>query len=289
LNCSKTDWDCQRAANVSEVLAAQDFSQNTLQDEPNLLALFYPWAPIIDGKYLIDQPITMFYNGKFQKQKPLIMGTVLEEGYLFIWEIFPTSNATYGEYIAAVNNIWDKNRAQVLTYYPPSPPDMDQKDIASLLTTDVLFYCPTRYAAEGVNLQNVASAYIYRFDQIMSFAGWGDVNPYCVGHVCHGSELSYLFHSWAYDDSGFTVTEEEQLLADTMTIYWANFAKTGNPNTPVPPNPNSDFIDWPKYNFTTDQIITMNATFGIATKFKKSYCDMFDSLGPIPYVDMSGN
>eukprot|EP00456_Euglypha_rotunda_P044865 TRINITY_DN3546_c0_g1_i6.p1 TRINITY_DN3546_c0_g1~~TRINITY_DN3546_c0_g1_i6.p1 ORF type:complete len:337 (+),score=65.01 TRINITY_DN3546_c0_g1_i6:442-1452(+) len=183
LNCSQNDFACQRAASVDDVIAAQDFSQNTMRNETNVLALFYEWVPVIDGHYVTDQPITNFYAGKYQKTKPLIMGTVLEEGYLFVWEIFPTSNATYGEYEASVKNIFGSNAQKVLSYYPPAPFGQDQKDIASLLATDFIFFCANRYAAQGINKQNAAPVYIYRFDQVMSFDAWGDVNPYCVGQI----------------------------------------------------------------------------------------------------------
>jgi len=242
---------------------------------------------------LKDHPVTSFHEGNYQKTKPLIMGTVLEEGWLFIYSLFPTTNMSNGLYEGAVKNVFGSNTEKVLALYPPdrtSPPeDVDDRPIISLLATDFIFYCSGRYMAHAVSDFNVAPLYIYRFDQIMSFDGWGDANPYCVGHVCHGSEVAYVYQSWADDNSGFTVTPEEQALADAMTLYWANFAKTGNPNTPAPVKPPVDFINWPRFNWSTEEILTMNATFQIARNYRKPYCDTFDTFGPIPYISVQGS
>ena len=47
-----------------------------------------------------------------------------------------------------------------------------------------------------------------------------------MSHSGHGAELFYVFHT--YDEY---FTEGEKRLADTVSRYWANFVKTGNPNT----------------------------------------------------------
>ena len=46
---------------------------------------------------------------------------------------------------------------------------------------------------------------------------------YCVGQVCHGSELPFVFNKvepyYEFDD-------EEQQLANDMATFWTNFAWT---------------------------------------------------------------
>jgi len=286
LNCSFDDFDCMRAASVDDVLEAQDYAQNTLNNT-NILTLFYPWTPIVDGVTIKEQPVTAFRNGNYQK-KPILMGTVLEEGWLFIYAAYP-SNMTNPAYETAIYNVFGDHTAAVLALYPPdrvSPPDeVDNRPLISVLATDYVFACSNRWSGFGIAKTNPHPMYVYRFDQVMSFDAWGDANPYCVGHVCHGSEVAYLYHSWGYDNSGFVVTPEEQNLADTMTYYWTNFAKSGNPNLPVPQNPPPDFIQWPAFDESTDQILTMNATFSTVRNYRKLYCDTFDSFGPDPYVN----
>jgi para-nitrobenzyl esterase len=46
----------------------------------------------------------------------------------------------------------------------------------------------------------------------------------------HASELAYTFGNLAPPDQGWT--DQDRRIADTMTSYWVNFARTGNPNGP---------------------------------------------------------
>ncbi len=43
----------------------------------------------------------------------------------------------------------------------------------------------------------------------------------------HGAELAYVFHNLKP-----LTTPEEKQLADTVSQYWGQFVKTGDPNTP---------------------------------------------------------
>jgi len=292
LNCTPSDMVCQRGASVEDVLEAQDYAGLALRNVSNVLDLFMPWTPVLDGVHWGQQLVTLFHEGKYQQNKPILLGTVLEEGWLFINEAWPT-NLSNVDYTLAVYNVFGNNSPQVLALYPPdtsSPTDeVDDRPVCSNLATDFVFYCSNRYVSRAISGLNKAPLFVYRFDQVMSFDAWSPANPYCVGHVCHGSELGYLFHSWTYDNSGFEVTPEEQVLADTITLYWANFVKTGNPNLPVPSKPPKDFINWPLYNASTDLILVMNATFSVAQNYQGFKCNTFDSFGPEPYVDVTGD
>jgi len=67
--------------------------------------------------------------------------------------------------------------------------------------------------------------------------------------AAHGSELAYVFSrpnaAW---------TDEDRKIADTMSSYWVNFARTGNPNGPgVPP--------WPAFEGTTEAAMELGDHF----------------------------
>ena len=63
----------------------------------------------------------------------------------------------------------------------------------------------------------------------------------------HGSEIGYVFNnlrSW----NGSVIAPTDSAVAKMMNTYWANFAKTGNPNGKGLPK-------WSVYDSTTNGIL----------------------------------
>jgi para-nitrobenzyl esterase len=69
--------------------------------------------------------------------------------------------------------------------------------------------------------------------------------PYGAGH---GAEIAYVFHNInaRRGDAETTTTDEE--VAHILNTYWANFAKSGNPNGEGLPV-------WPGYNTEKEEIL----------------------------------
>jgi para-nitrobenzyl esterase len=74
--------------------------------------------------------------------------------------------------------------------------------------------------------------------------------------VFHGAEIPYAFNR-----SGTAWTDEDRRIAETMSSYWINFARTGNPNGPGLPN-------WMAFDGKTEQVMELG-----------------DHFRPIPLVD----
>ena len=73
--------------------------------------------------------------------------------------------------------------------------------------------------------------------------------PYGAGH---GSEVSFVFKTLnARWGAPTEAKPDEKELARIMNIYWANFAKTGNPNGKGVPV-------WPLYNIQKDEILDID-------------------------------
>ncbi|XP_040838501.1 cocaine esterase-like isoform X1 [Ochotona curzoniae] len=92
------------------------------------------------------------------------------------------------------------------------------------MMADGLFVMPSLHVAHFQ--RSHAPVYFYEFQHSSNFAK--DFRPPSV-RADHGDELAFLFRSTFYGRK-VTLTEEEELLSRKMMKYWANFARTRNPN-----------------------------------------------------------
>src|SRR2546430_5271666 len=63
----------------------------------------------------------------------------------------------------------------------------------------------------------------------------------------HGAEVPFAFGALRAG-LGFTPTPEDQAVARSVNTYWANFARTGDPNGPGLPT-------WPRYDPAKNEIL----------------------------------
>ena len=63
----------------------------------------------------------------------------------------------------------------------------------------------------------------------------------------HGAEIPYVFNTLGANP-GVTPAPEDQAVARTVNSYWANFAKTGDPN-------GSGLPRWPRHDPAKNEIL----------------------------------
>ena len=146
------------------------------------------------------QPLYALGSGQMA-QVPMLSGTVLSEGQLFVYELF-TSKLSKAQYGIALDAIFGRHNAkQVQKMYPFDivPGNQDGREAFNILATDLIFGCPLRNVTRGyqnsLGLEAVPT-YQYRLDHVMSFDCWGPNYTYCVNVVCHGSELPFVFNNF---------------------------------------------------------------------------------------------
>ena len=92
-----------------------------------------------------------------------------------------------------------------------------------MANTDKVWAEPARFTARAFAAKG-QPAYLYRFSYVP--AAMQQMMRYGAPH---GSEIPYVFGN-PTGRNGATVVPKDQEVARMMNTYWANFAKTGDPN-----------------------------------------------------------
>lgn len=283
LNCAEDDVACMKTKTKEEILDAQ--SNSVKMNLNNLLINFLPFAPmVIPGSSVIpEQVLTAIAGGRYTNV-PVLGGSMYDEGQLFVYELFtkPVSKSAYKIILDGTFGLTIGK--QVLDYYPFDivPGSVDGRDALNVMATDLLFYCPLRnitVGSQSVLGKSSLPTYIYRFKHVLSFDAWGPSYAFCVGVVCHGSELPFVFSVWSFiDEQGNDIeyypTDAEKELATDVSDAWSNFMHTGNPNTGLPT------FTFPRYESESDILIVLDVPGAEEQNHvRTSYCDFWDGVG----------
>ena len=83
----------------------------------------------------------------------------------------------------------------------------------------------------------------------------------------HSGELAYVFGNVGL--VGLDWTDWDHELADAISQYWANFARTGDPN-------GAGLPVWPRYEAATDQSLEFGSQIAAVSGVRKDKLDVFD-------------
>jgi para-nitrobenzyl esterase len=97
-------------------------------------------------------------------------------------------------------------------------------EMITMVNTDKVWAEPARFTALTWAASDVP-AYVYRFDYVPESVR--DRMPYGAPH---GSEIPYVFNTLEARWGADSATPEDREVARAMNTYWANFARTGDPN-----------------------------------------------------------
>ena len=111
----------------------------------------------------------------------------------------------------------------------------------TMVNTDKVWAEPARFTARAFAAKG-APAYLYRFSYVPA-----SMEQRMRYGAPHGSEIPYVFDNLT-GRNGATVAPRDKEVAKMMNTYWANFAKTGDPNGKGLPK-------WPRYDPSKDEIL----------------------------------
>ena len=105
-------------------------------------------------------------------------------------------------------------------------------------------------------------AWVYRFDRVREGPGGDALLAY------HGAEIPYVFNT---HDHWLETREADLKVTAAMMRYWANFARTGNPNDPSLPN-------WPSFTALAPAIMLLQETPSASPAPDAALCAQMDTL-----------
>ncbi|VDN06457.1 unnamed protein product [Thelazia callipaeda] len=201
----------------------------------------FPWVPVVDGDFLIEQPSVSLKRGNF-KLTQVLVGTNLEEAIYFIvyqlGNIFPPKDffikkdfvTNREEWLHSISNLLPRQMlksslalASIIHEYEPADLPIKPSDWLNSLDKmlgDLQFTCNSNEIALANSLYG-GDTYYYYFTHRASQQTW----PEWMG-VLHGYEINFIFGE-PLNTKKFHYSKEEQELSLRFMRYWANFARTG--------------------------------------------------------------
>lgn len=227
-----------------------------------------PWAPTMDGAFVLQQPYSGYASG--MPAKPLIFGMNRDEGVIFAAmaqhkDSTKLDAVTYGALVDAMfpgNGGKITNFGSLSTGFPykalghrQMPPLRPTESALAQLIVDYAFASGNVAAANSAAGQS-APVYGYYFQQQPFFnlyeglTACAPPNPY----VCHAYELPYVFNSLAFartaNGGNGTIQPSDTAMSRRMATAWTTFARTlGTPEA-----------GWKPYTTTSDSVWVLDGT-----------------------------
>jgi para-nitrobenzyl esterase len=220
------------AEHAGDIWAKTNFNASTIAELRaksawDLAKPMPPMLAVVDGYVIPDYLENVYANGR-QNDVPLLTGWAKDEGTIFgpmAWTIV--------RYTAVAQVRYDKFADQFLKTYPAST-DAEAITQSLAMSSDIVGRGHWTWVRAHDKTGKTKSYMYYwtyeppwlpgvKFTQMASVPNLG---------AYHQSEIEYVFqtlNAWAHARQ---YTEADTKLSDTISSYWVNFAKTGDPNGP---------------------------------------------------------
>lgn len=195
-------------------------------------------GPILDGKIVVGQPETLYKEGKYQHVPFVIGANTLDIGFTHahnVQQLFAPFGANANEAKKAYGATASSNFFL----------------LGMQVGADAMMREPARFVAATLSSQGVP-AWEYRFGYVASSmrSKWPGAP--------HATEIPFVFDT-VKAKYGAAATAQDEKMGEAMNTYWANFAKTGNPN-------GASLPDWPGYSSSKDVLMDFTENGPVAKR-----------------------
>uniref|UniRef100_UPI00358FA608 neuroligin-4, X-linked-like isoform X2 n=1 Tax=Myxine glutinosa TaxID=7769 RepID=UPI00358FA608 len=260
VNCNFLDTGA-----MVECLRSRSFSELVGHDV-TLARYHIAFGPVIDGDVIPDDPQILMEQGEFLNYD-VMLGVNQAEGFKFVERVVDSEDGVSAiDFDLAVANLVDN-----LYGYPESKDELratirfmytdwaDRDNVETRRKTLVALFTDHQWVAPAVATADLHAQYgsptyfyaFYHHCQSEMKPAWAD--------AAHGDEVPYVFGAPLVGPSELfpcNFSKTDVMLSAVVMTYWSNFAKTGDPNQPVPQDtkfihtkPNRfEEVAWTKYN-----------------------------------------
>jgi para-nitrobenzyl esterase len=172
----------------------------------------------VDGWFMPADIYDVFARGK-QQRVPVMAGSTSDESTS---RARPTTAAAFAE---EAHRRYGGRADEFLKAYPAST-DAEANEAQVLSATDRAGSYDARALVQFQTKTAGVSAWLFRFSHKPPIAA-PDTEIY--DGVFHGADLYYVFQNFAFKKY-WKWTDTDRRLGDAVSSYWAQFAKTGDPN-----------------------------------------------------------
>ena len=206
--------------------------------------------PVVEPYALPESPYNTFVHGR-QNDVPALFGSNANEAQSVVHDLDKVKAATFSE---DIDKAWGALPPELYAGYPFKT-DAEARRARVAFETDIRFGWGMWAWARLDAARARHSIYYYHFTHSPPFpeesvkAGWG---------ASHYAELWYTFNH--LDQEPWRWSADDRKLAETMSSYWTNFVKTGDPNDGALPT-------WPKFTLVDPKVLYLDAdihTGGVA-------------------------
>ncbi|XP_033958847.2 bile salt-activated lipase-like [Pseudochaenichthys georgianus] len=276
---------CLKEIDPVALTLAGSFNLSSCAREPIVYHL--ELSPVIDGDFLPDHPSKLFHNAA---DIDFIAGVNNMDGHAFTSidvpgvniDLLPVPVEDVEKLLTAYTKhkgdaAWHAALSLYNSTWEPTPSQESIKKTLVHIETDFLFLAPTQ-AALKLHADNAKTGrtYSYLFSEPSQMAGIFKPFPQWMG-AGHTDDVPFVFGKPF--SAALMYLAHHRDLSGYMIAYWANFARTGNPNEGELSAP----ATWPTFNSTGQDFVELNSKMNesyVGENMRKPFVDLWNNVVP---------